>query len=189
MTTKTMIVSTLIVSLMVAVPAFTPAFAGGAAKQSEAKVAQQQIPGKPQAPVDIRYRFESEPAVGQPMTVTVFVTPLTVSEDLKADYRAKGMLGLSPMGSEWGSDELGRDSLIYTLEVTPSSEGRALIQVIATIQIAGTLQNRVLSIPVQTGAAGAKPVARYSGKVSVGASGEAFVSMPAETEIIPVEPQ
>jgi hypothetical protein len=152
-------------------------------------VAQQQIPGKPQAPVDIRYRFESEPAVGQPMTVTVFVTPLMVSEDLKADYRAKGMLGLSPMGSEWGSDELGRDSLIYTLEVTPSSEGRALIQVIATIQIAGTLQNRVLSIPVQTGAAGAKPVARYSGKVSVGASGEAFVSMPAETEIIPVEPQ
>ena len=57
------------------------------------------------------------------------------------------------------------------------------------VQIAGTLQNRVISIPVQTGDAGAKPVARYSGKVSVGASGESVVSMPAETEIIPVEPQ
>ena len=165
-----------------------PGFAVAAAPQSGAEVSTNRIPGKPQAPVDIRYRFDSEPGVGVPMTVTVYLTPLTDNEGLSAEYRAKGNIGLSRRGSEWGSDELGRDSLIYTLEVTPSAEGRSRVQVIATIQIAGTLQNRVISIPVQTGDAGAKPVARYSGKVSVGASGESVVSMPAETEIIPVEP-
>lgn len=187
MTTKTKIASILIGGLVVSGLGFAPAFANAAALQSDAKTSQQAIPGKPQAPVDIRYRFEGEPAVGQAMTVTIFVTPLTDNEALSAKYRAKGALGLSQAGSEWGSDDLGRDSLVYTLQVTPNAEGRSLVQVFATIQIGGTLQNRVMSIPVQVGAAGAKPVARYSGKVSVGASGEAVVSMPAETEIMPAE--
>jgi sulfate adenylyltransferase subunit 1 (EFTu-like GTPase family) len=108
---------------------------------------------------------------------------LTDNEALSADYRAKGNIGLRRGGSEWGIDELGRDSLVYTLQVTPNSEGRAAVQVMATIQIAGTLQNRVVTIPVQTGEAGAKPVARYSGKVATTAAGQAVVSLPAETAI------
>jgi hypothetical protein len=145
------------------------------------------IPGKPQAPVDIRYRFDGEPAVGETTSVTVFVTPLVDNESLSAKYRAKGDLGLSRGGSAWGVDELGRDSLIYTLEITPGSNGPAVVQVMATIQITGTQQNRIMSIPIRLGAAEIEPVATYSGKVSVDASGEAVVSMPARTEIIPVE--
>lgn len=145
------------------------------------------IPGKPQAPVDIRYRFDGKPAVGQTTSVTVFVTPLVDNEALSAKYRAKGDLGLSRGGSAWGVDELGRDSLIYTLEITPGSNGPAVVQVMATIQITGTQQNRIMSIPIRLGAAAIEPVATYSGKVSVDASGDAVVSMPARTEIIPVE--
>jgi hypothetical protein len=44
-----------------------------------------------------------------------------------------------------------------------------------------------MSIPIRLGAAAIEPVATYSGKVSVDASGDAVVSMPARTEIIPVE--
>ncbi len=159
-------------------------YAGSSAAHTEAT---KQIPGKPQAPVDIRYRFDGKPAVGQTTTVTVYVTPLTDNEALSAEYRAKGDIGLSRSGSTWGVDELGRDSLIYTLEVTPGSEGPAVVQVMATIQIVGTLQSRVMSIPLGLGGADFKPVATYSGKVSLDGAGEAVVSMPAQTEIIPVE--
>ncbi len=154
-----------------------------AAPGMEASAAQQRIPGKPQAPVDIRYRFDNTPAVGEPTSVTVYVTPLTDNEALSADYRTKGNISLRPGGSEWGIDELGRDSMVYTLQVTPNTEGRAAVQVMATIQIAGTLQNRVVTIPVQTGEAGAKPVATYSGKVATTTAGQAVVSLPAETAI------
>ena len=160
-----------------------PAHAGSATTDKSLRMS---IPGKPQAPVDIRYRFEDSLAVGQPATVTVYVTPLTENEALSARYRAKGTIGLRPGHGEWGTDELGRDSLIYTLQVTPNAEGRSVVQVIATIQVAGALQNRVLSIPVQTGAAGAKPVATYSGKVATTAAGQTVVSLPAATTIAPV---
>ena len=159
------------------------AHAGSATKDKSLRMS---LPGKPQAPVDIRYRFENGPAVGEPAAVTVYVTPLTDNEALAVSYRAKGTIGLKPGRGEWGIDELGRDSLVYTLQVTPNAEGRAVVQVIATIQVAGTLQNRVVSIPVQTGVAAAKPAATYSGKVATTAAGQTVVSLPAATTIAPV---
>jgi hypothetical protein len=183
MNRKTFNSSTLAGTVLATALALSPHPALAAAPDTEASASQQRIPGKPQAPVDIRYRFGSSPAVGEPTQVTVYVTPLTDNEALSADYRAKGNIGLRRGGSEWGIDELGRDSLVYILQVTPNSEGRAAVQVMATIQIAGTLQNRAVTIPVQTGEAGAKPVARYSGKVATTAAGQAVVSLPAETAI------
>ena len=186
MSSSTFFSSALAGSLIAVSLSFAPVGADAGSPAAQSKAARE-IPGKPQAPVDIRYRFDGKPAVGQTTTVTVYVTPLTDNEALSAEYRAKGDIGLSRKGSTWGVDELGRDSLIYTLEVTPGSERPAVVQVMATIQIVGTLQSRVMSIPLGLGGADFKPVATYSGKVSIDAAGEAVVSMPAQTEIIPVE--
>jgi len=135
-------------------------------------------PGKPQAPISMRYEIVGNPVVGQPVQINVMVSspegPVEVLYSITdrsalvfQDGQVERIEIVDP------SSDAGRQ-----LSVIPQREGRLYVNVSAQVQTPSGPMIRSMSIPIKVGAAPAKPTP--NGEVVEGPDGEAVISMPAK---------
>ena len=131
--------------------------------------------GKPSAPVELSYRFLSEPRLGQPLEIEITASALrpdqSVALELSADtgLQLASQARLAPRILPLG--EPRRDRAV----VTPLAEGRLFLNVFATITSNGARQLKSISIPIQIG-----PVAEQQVAPELDADGTPIRTMPAE---------
>lgn len=148
----------------------------------EISVRMLESPGKPTVPVDISYRFDSEPAVDQPLTVTVAVSGNAVN-DLSMSMSTRGEIALSknlPEAIPLKANATVIDPASFDAVVTPSAEGRAYLNVQINGVYEGQRFTKAKTIPIQVGQAG--PTLAANGRI-VDTGVEVLSSMPATQEI------
>jgi hypothetical protein len=143
--------------------------------------------GKPQAPVEVTHELRGTLAVGEPVEMIVYITPLTAAESVSVDFDARGQLRVAEGAWRWEQDALGRETIAYPLTVVALSEGSHRILINVGLLAGGSLQSRIVSIPVQVGEIQPKQTPEYSGKLTTDAEGREVVSLPARGTVRPVE--
>lgn len=131
--------------------------------------------GKISAPVELSYRFLSEPRLGQPLEIEITASALRPDQSVALELSTDTGLQLAsearlaprilPLG------EPRRDRAV----VTPLAEGRLFLNVFATVTSNGARQLKSISIPIQIG-----PVADEGVAPQLDANGTPIRSMPAE---------
>jgi len=127
------------------------------------------------AGIDVRYRVQGKPAVGQPTRVDILLgkvrDPAGASLRLAADPSLKLDAGGVPATLAAG------EATTLSVTVVPQEEGLAYLNVFVT-QRGATSST---SIPIQTGAAGASSTkSGPSGRVKSTPEGERILSMPVK---------
>ena len=136
-------------------------------------------PGKPTAPISMRYEIVGNPIVGAPALINIHVSsaqgPVTVNysiTDTSALMFQQGQvqrLEIVDPSAAGGMQQL---------TVIPQREGRLYVNVSAEVQTPGGAMIRSMAIPIKVGAAPAE--VRPNGEVLEGPDGETVISMPAQ---------
>jgi len=139
-----------------------------------------QSPGKPQAPVQIKYKILKSRLSGELINIEITIKP-----EQKADYlelTIKGEKGIELIDLQnpemtYKKIEKG-DQLTQKFSVRPKSEGLHYIHVFSKVLCGNSSKVKVVAIPIRTGnmpvpLKGALPV-------EVDNSGQKIISMPAE---------
>jgi hypothetical protein len=136
-------------------------------------------PGKPQAPIDVRYELLGVPTPGQPLPIRLSLsTPPDVHElglDIRGGERVQVPAAAASQRLERAGDEARYE---VTVTVVPLAAGPSALDLVLTAVVGGRLQSRLVSIPIQFGKESAR--AESARKVSIDASGRAIISLPAE---------
>ena len=110
------------------------------------------IRGKPGAPVDIRYALLGTPKVGEPLEIQIDIIPRSEASQVDISINAVGALdvGASDRGWSLQSPEPGKSER-RVITTTPQAEGLYYVNVEAMMELDGSRQSRVYSIPVLVG--------------------------------------
>ncbi len=142
-------------------------------------------PGKPSAPIEIRYTVIGTASVGQPVNIEIDVRSTLVDAPITLDYRINDPRELAfdeaqPRRVEMrtASDTGAAASARRQVTVIPQREGRAYLNVSATIETGDGNMIRTIAIPVQVGRARGEPA--VNGELKQDADGETVISMPAD---------
>lgn len=135
-------------------------------------------PGKPQAPISMRYEIMSNPVVGQPVLINVMVS--SNAGPVEVEYSITDRSALTFQAGQVERLEIADPSsgTARQLSVIPQREGRVYVNVSAQVQTPGGAMVRSMAIPIRVGAAPAE--ATPNGKVVEGPDGEAVISLPAQ---------
>jgi hypothetical protein len=135
-------------------------------------------PGKPTAPIDIRYEVIGKAIVGLPVSINVFVT--SDLGPVKVEYSINDGSALMFQSGQVKSLEIADPSTgnMQQLSVIPQREGRVYVNVSAEIQTPDGLNIRSMAIPIKVGGAPEKAI--VNGERVEGPGGETVISMPAE---------
>ena len=135
-------------------------------------------PGKPTAPISMRYEVMGNPIVGQPLLVNVEVSsargPVTVHYSINDGSALMFQQGqverLEIVDPSSGS--------VQQLSIIPQREGRVYVNVSAEVETPEGPMIRSMAIPIKVGSAPSE--ATINGELKEGPDGEAVISMPAE---------
>lgn len=138
------------------------------------------VVGKPTAPIDISYEVLSSPEKGQPLQISVSVSPKVEAANLVVDLRTSDAVQMNTTDGHWQmyNQKLGQTDT-RTITVVPTSDGHHEIVVHAGIEIDGVMQSRVLVIPFHVGVVQEIAVEK---EVSYDEDGTAVVVLPADDQ-------
>ena len=107
--------------------------------------------GKPGAAVDIRYDFDSKPAVGTPTELNIAFIPHAGVDSM--DAVINGMEGVTLAGAQTVSfaEVDAEKPYLHTLSVLPDRSGVYYLSVVVTTQIGNQNLSRTFSIPFVVG--------------------------------------
>jgi hypothetical protein len=135
-------------------------------------------PGKPTAPISIKYDVVGNPIVGQPVLVNIEVRsaqgPVTVHYSI-TDTSALMLQEGQVERLEIADPSSGN---VQQLSVIPQREGRVYVNVSAEVETPGGSMIRSMAVPIKVGAAPEQPT--INGELKEGPDGETVISMPAQ---------
>ncbi len=137
-------------------------------------------PGKPAAPVDIRFEALGRPALGVMMGVVVTLVPGSAVERLEAEIVATEGLEGDPQTISTGAQIRGA-ALQRTILVTPRRAGETFVRVLAETWIGGRKESKVSMFAINVG----NLPPPKSGTVQLTPEGERIVTTPAEENSAP----
>ena len=137
-------------------------------------------PGAPNVvPVDVKYRLLDTPAVGQPLRIELtLVSPLATGG---LGYTLEAEEGLSidaALQKRSYAGKPARTPELSIVSITPQTEGRFYLRVLANVIAGGNSMTRVVTIPIQIGQ-GTRETETL-GEIKTDAEGNPVVSLPAE---------
>ncbi|MEQ9563096.1 MAG: hypothetical protein RLN69_11290 [Woeseiaceae bacterium] len=138
-------------------------------------------PGKPTAPVSIRYDVVGNAVVGQPVAINLQVSSSVPDQAVTLHYRTNdnsAMLFPESQAMRIEMNAAPDDSpRMQQVSVIPQREGRLFLNVSAEVQTANGMMFRSVAIPIQVGAGSREPA--VNGELRETAEGEQVISMPA----------
>jgi hypothetical protein len=138
-------------------------------------------PGKPTAPVSIRYDVVGNAVVGQPVAVNLQVSSTVPDQAVTLHYRtndSSAMLFPESQAMRIEMNAAPDDSpRMQQVSVIPQREGRLFLNVSAEVQTENGMMFRSVAIPIQVGAGSRAPA--VNGEIRETADGEQVISMPA----------
>ena len=137
-------------------------------------------PGAPSVvPVDVKYRLLDTPAVGQPLRIELtLVSPLATGG---LGYTLEPEAGLSVDSTSLRRSYAGKPARTpetSIVSITPQTEGRFYLRVLANVDAGGDSMTRVVTIPIQIGQ-GTRETETL-GEIKTDAEGNPVVSLPAK---------
>ena len=139
-------------------------------------------PGKPSAPISMKYEILGNPVVGQPVAINVEVRSTSGSHPVSVQYSINDSSALVFQAGQVERLHLTagaeKSPSRQQLAVIPQREGRLYVNVSAEIQTADGVMIKSMAIPIQVGSAPAKP--EINGELVEGPDGETVISMPAK---------
>lgn len=156
------------------------AAAGAKAAQRSKDMVSAVSVGKPGAPVDMHFELGSRPAVGQPLTVTIELTPRSAFGSLQATVQANDGIALTTSGELEAADAPTLDAPVTrTITVTPLREGVFYLSVFVYADEASSSSSRSFAIPIVVGD-GAVANAANKPVTTTDSTNERVESMPAQ---------
>ncbi len=138
-------------------------------------------PGKPSAPVDIRYQVLGTPLVGQPVAIELTLASPLSGRQMRLSYFINDPESMRFADAEPRKIELGIDAekggAARQVTVVPQREGRVYLNVTAEIETETGFQLKSIAIPLSVGHAEGVPA--VNGELTETAEGETVISMPA----------
>ena len=139
-------------------------------------------PGKPSAPISMKYEILGNPIVGQPVAINVQVRSTSGSQPVTVQYSINDSSALVFQAGQverlqFTANAEKTDSQ-QQLAVIPQREGRLYVNVSAEIQTPDGSMIKSMAIPIQVGSAPNKP--EINGELVEGPDGETVISMPAK---------
>jgi len=139
-------------------------------------------PGKPSAPISMRYEILGNPIVGQPVAINVDVRSTSGSHPVTVQYSINDSSALVFQAGQVERLQVTADAeksaSQQQLAVIPQREGRLYVNVSAEIQTADGSMIKSMAIPIQVGSAPDKP--QINGELVEGPDGETVISMTAK---------
>lgn len=139
-------------------------------------------PGKPSAPISMRYEILGNPIVGQPVAINVEVRSTSGNHAVTVQYSINDSSALVFQAGQVERLQVTANAektgSMQQLAVIPQREGRLYVNVSAEIQTADGAMIKSMAIPIQVGSAPAKP--EINGELVEGPDGETVISMPAK---------
>ena len=139
-------------------------------------------PGKPSAPISMKYEILGNPVVGQPVAINVEVRSTSGNHPVTVQYSINDSSALLFQAGQVERLQVTADAeksaSQQQLAVIPQREGRLYVNVSAEIQTADGLMIKSMAIPIQVGSAPEKP--EINGELVEGPDGETVISMPAK---------
>lgn len=139
-------------------------------------------PGKPSAPISMKYEILGNPVVGQPVAINVEVRSTSGNHPVTVQYSINDS---SALVFQQGQVErlqftanAEKSASEQQLAVIPQREGRLYVNVSAEIQTADGSMIKSMAIPIQVGSAPEKP--EINGELVEGPDDETVISMPAK---------
>jgi len=107
--------------------------------------------GKPGAAVEIRYEFDSKPAVGSPTQLQIAFIPHAGVDSM--DIAVHGMEGVTLSGAQTATftDVEPQKPYVHTVSVLPDRGGVFYVSVVVTTQIGNQNLSRTFSVPFVVG--------------------------------------
>jgi hypothetical protein len=138
-------------------------------------------PGKPTAPVSIRYEIIGNAMVGQPIGINLQVSSSRPDQVVRLNYRVNDASAMLFPESQAQRIEMAPATdakpRMQQVTVIPQREGRLFLNVSAEVETENGTMFRALAIPIQVGAGNSAPAT--NGEVRQSGDGEKVISMPA----------
>lgn len=139
-------------------------------------------PGKPSAPISMKYEILGNPVVGQPVAINVEVRSTSGNHPVTVRYSINDSSALVFQQGQverlQTTAKAEKTASQQQLAVIPQREGRLYVNVSAEIQTADGMMIKSMAIPIHVGNAPAKP--EINGELVEGPEGETVISMPAK---------
>ena len=150
-----------------------------AAEKTVPDVAAYTSPGKPSAPVTMRYEVLGNPVVGAPVSINVEVDAPAELGPVNVRYSIADSGALVFQQGQVVDLELTERAKDQSqqLAVIPQREGRLYVNVSAEVQTEGGAMIKSMAIPIQVGSAPNQP--STNGALKEGPEGETVISLPA----------
>jgi hypothetical protein len=109
-------------------------------------------PGKPTAPVELKFSLTAKPVLGTPFTIDVALVATAISDSMTLSVQASDGLEVDTATSLASFPKSLAGALYrHQVKVTPRAEGAFFVNVLVTTTVAGGPQSRSFSIPVLVG--------------------------------------
>jgi hypothetical protein len=136
-------------------------------------------PGKPGAPVALRYAVQGTPAVGKGLPVELTLIPNSRGSRLSVLITTDRGLNLQDPSQRFAYDTVVAGArFTHTVNVMPESEGLFYINVFVTLENEHGSLGRTFAVPIRVGE-GKMPKAAPEGKTQTDPGGERVEVMPA----------
>jgi hypothetical protein len=135
--------------------------------------------GKPGAPVDLHFELGARPVVGQPLTVTIELTPRSTLGQLQATVLGNDGVAVAAGELEAADRPAADVAVTRTLSVTPLREGVFYLAVTVYASDATASSSRSFAIPIVVGDAGSAAAAQKP-ETSIDATHERVEKMAAQ---------
>lgn len=148
------------------------------------------VQGKPSAPVSVDYEIVGTPVVGEPTQIDLNFASSEAEALVYATYRIPDSSALTFVDVPGDKTPVemqqvnGGSTGRHRLQVTPHSDGRHYVNVLAEIETELGSLTKSTSIPIEVASLGAQLQSKQSqqtreAEAQVDSSGEAIISMPA----------
>lgn len=140
-------------------------------------------PGKPSAPISMRYEVIGNPVVGSPVAVNVEFSAAGGEGPVQVQYSIADNSAVAFQQGQVERLEIRdrRDIKRQQLTVIPQREGRVYVNVSAEVETDNGTMIKSMAIPIQVGTAPNRPTA--NGEVVEGPDGEQVISLPASENL------
>jgi hypothetical protein len=136
-------------------------------------------PGKPLPPIEFKYEFLGEPAVGQPLEIRVTSTIEAELDALNVTLSGSERMQVPAAIARFRMARTAAGApMTRTISVTPLASGTIYLDVLLQADIDGRQQSRAVTIPIRVGAPSRQ--SESEGTVSTDADGQRIISLPAE---------
>lgn len=156
-------------------------------EQAQAEKAEQS-PGKPSAPINIRYTIGKKAMVGEELEISIQFIPRIDVNLLSIGYTTSDGLILELSEPLFRFENVKAGAITQQLVgVTPEGEGLFYLNIFTTLETAGGKQARTLAIPIAVGVVDYQKSLPAAATLQSGPEGDAVISLPAEESTEPAQ--